>query len=418
MRFVTEFLRRIKAPWWALAIAASLVTMTLAGTVVVLVTPAGCRAAHNIGLQVNAARCANTISSSGVAGLASPSPSSAAYATPPSFSPRPTTTTTSPSAPPQPTPSPLPPYEYPTSSALPPNASVTSNPQPVDFVLSCRLPIYQGQPGSGGFIVFPAGSYVADPRSGVALPATAPSPAPNQYGGGFGGFGVSYDHAHDRWFPVPWTWAAPDGSRYVYPGAQGVYVVSAADNTVSELGEGKAWFILTVDAQGVYATVQQAAGLWFLPFTGAAAQQITPTGYWQAVGGGAAYGTASSATPPGLANPVIRFDLKTGASTVWFAVDQSTSQVIGFDRSGSPLISVNGGGGQNLWLAPSVGGATVIAALSNPYQGYQTSVNFSFPPIADGHGIWFGGQGIDLFTPSLAWYQASKLGGQLAGPCV
>src|SRR5216684_9202043 len=33
------------------------------------------------------------------------------------------------------------------------------------------LPISQGQSGSGGFIVFPGGSYIPDPRSAVTVPA-------------------------------------------------------------------------------------------------------------------------------------------------------------------------------------------------------------------------------------------------------
>ncbi len=392
-------------------------TMALAGAVVFVATPAGCRAAHNVGIQMNGGKCAGTTTPSPVARLVTPFPSPV-YIPPP---PQPTTFVPSPSQPPPPSPSPLPPYEYSASPAIPPYATVTSSPVPLDFVLTCRLPISQGQSGSGGFVVFPGGTYVADPRSGVALPSTAPSPAPNQYGGGFAGFGLSYDRFHDRWFPVPWQFASPDGSRYVYPGVQGIYVVNPADSTISELGEGKAWSILAVNTQGVYAAVQQLAGLWLLPFSGPA-QQLSATGYWQAVGGGAAYGTGSSQTPQGITNPIIRLDLKTGASVVWFAVDQGQNQVVGFDHAGSPLITASGPGGQYLWLAPAVGGATVVAVLYSQYQGYQNSVSFFYPPIADVHGMWFGSnqgnQGIDIFTPGLAWYQASRFGGQLAGPCV
>jgi hypothetical protein len=403
---------RIRAPWWALAVVVSVVTMALGAAVVVVATPAGCRTAQR--LHVNNGTCGGSALRSPVAGLGSPSQGTE---TPP---PLPTTVTASPTLPPSPSPSPLPPYEYPASSDLPPFANVGSTPLPADMALTCRLPISQGQSGSGGFIVFPGGSYVADPRSGVTLPSNAPSPAPNQYGGGFVGFGLSYDHTHDRWFPVPWNWVSPDATRYVYPGQQGIYVVNPADNSVTELGEGKTWFIVSVGLQGVYATgAQQIAGLWFLPFTGSA-QQIATAGYWQAVGGGAAYGTMSSAVPQGVVNPIIRLDLKSGATVPWFTVDQGTSQVVGFDLNGSPIIAVytSPDNGSYLWVVPAVGHAIEIAIMGGNFIGYQqTFLSPNWPPIADGHGIWVGGQSTYLLTPNSVWYQASRFGGQLAGAC-
>ena len=254
---------------------------------------------------------------------------------------------------------------------------------------------------------------MADPRSSVTLPAGLPSP-PGY--GGYQGFGLSYDRIHGRWFPVPSQWALPDGSRYVYPGQQGIYVVNPADNTFSQLGEGKAWIILALDPQGVYAAVQNTAGLWLLPFSGAA-RQITAAGYWQAVGGGAAYGTTTSAVPPGAANQIIRLDLKTAANVTWFMADGGQSQVVGFDRSGSPLIQVTSsrGGQSYLWLAPSVGGATLIAIMG---AGFPGSFNPYWPPIADQQGVWFGGAStISLFIPNTGLYAPVQIGGQLAGDC-
>ncbi|MFI5283083.1 MAG: hypothetical protein ACHQ0J_08135 [Candidatus Dormibacterales bacterium] len=403
---------RFRAPWWALAVAVSVVTMVLGGTVVIVATPAGCRAAQNLGLHTSSNNCGDK---GATGGFVVPTPT----LLPIPQTPFPTTQVTSPTLPPPPSPSPLAPYEYPTSSDLQPFAVPGSSPFPPGSAPTCRLPIDQGQPGSGGFIVFPAGSYVADPRSGVTLPSTAPSPAPNQYGGGFAGFGLSYDHLHDRWLPVPYSWVVPDATHYVYPGQQGVYVVNVADSTVSELGEGKQWIILSVTAQGVYGAVPQLAGLWFLPFSGSA-QQITASGYWQAVGGGAAYGTSSSAVPQGVPNPILRLDLKTGASEPWFAVDQGNSSVVGFDLNGSPIITVSGGdNGSYLWVAPSVGHAIEIAILSGTYAYYynQTFISPNWPPIADAHGIWIGGQATYVFTPNSKWYEAATFGGLLAGPC-
>src|SRR5229473_3453235 len=205
MGFMTSFLEQIHAPWWALALAASLVTMALAGTVVIVATPAGCRAAQS--LHVSNASCGN--SGGSPLGQLTLTPSSTSTSRPsqlPSSSP---TAQQSPiqqeSPSPLPSPSPLVPYEYAPSSALPPYGIVGSTPIPGDVSPTCRLPISQGQSGSGGFIVFPGGSYIPDPRSAVTVPANAP-PLPPQQMGQTTGFGISYDSVHARWLPVPFYW--------------------------------------------------------------------------------------------------------------------------------------------------------------------------------------------------------------------
>lgn len=315
------------------------------------------------------------------------------------------------------------PYDYPPSSALPPYGIVGSTPLPANVSPTCRLPISQGGSGSGGFVVLPGGSYVADPRSNVNIPASAPQPPQPQNGPG--GYGLSYDSVHARWLPVPFFWVSLDGSRYVYPIASGIVVVNSADNSFSTLGGGRSWVILAVDAQGVYATVQQNAGLWLLPFSGGT-QQITASGFWQGVAAGAAYGTSASAVPQGVANPILRLDLKTGTTQTWFTVDGATEQVVGFDGSGSPLIVVNynpNTPGQNtesyLWSVPTLGGGLTIAVVYGPGRYYQPETfNGYYPPVVDGHGMWFGsGQGIFLFVPYKAWYLASSFNGTPAGAC-
>lgn len=404
-------LGRFKAPWWALAVVASVVTMALAGTVVLVATPAGCRAANS--LHVSAGSCGGTAANSPGPVFATPSVSVTSDARP-SFPPP---QTASPSIPAEPSPSTLLPFEYPASPAAPPYAMAGSPALPLNVTLACRLPIDQGPSGSGGFIAFPNGTYTADPRSAVNLPAGLPSPVA-QFGGNQN-TGITYDHTHARWLPVPPNWVAPDGSRYVYPGLQSIHVVSTADNSFTELGAGKAWFVMSVDAQGVYATIQQAAGLWYLPWTGAA-QQIIATGYWQAVGFGAAWGSPAPALPNGVTNPITRLDLKTGVSVPWFALDGSPSQVVGFDNSGAPLIVVTSHPGQGynhtyLWWVPAVGEGIAIAILND---GGPSSFAPNFPPISDAHGIWFGSQqGIFLFVPKDGWYLASRFSGQLAGRC-
>jgi hypothetical protein len=405
---------RVNAPWWALVAAASLVTAALAGAVVVVATPVGCKVEQRIGIHTNSARCAT-------------SPTAVVHLTPspqlpsPVFE-SPTTLVPTPSFGPSPLPShsPYPPFEYPASvPGLPPGTVITSAPLPPAIGLSCRLPIYVGPPGSGGFVAFPGGSFVADPRSGVTLPpnlgpSASPVPGPGQYGqyGQYGqSLGMTYDNVHSRWLPVQRTWVTPDFSRYAWPAQDGIYVVTVADGTVSELGSGHSWVLLELASAGAYAVVPNAGGLWLLPFTGSPREVVT-TGYWQIVGSGAAYGTVLSAAPQGVANPIVRLDLATGVSTPWFMLDDGSSvTVVGFDQNGAPLIPTYDQYGAKLWLVPSLGDAKVIAT----YQGGQLPNQV----VADAHGVWFsGGQTIYLYVPGSGWFSPSQIGGYLAGGCV
>jgi hypothetical protein len=275
--------------------------------------------------------------------------------------------------------------------------------------LSCRLPIYAGPPGSGGFIVFPGRTFVADPGSSVALPTPGATPSPGY--GQQGGFGTSYDWAYQRWLPVQKRWVTPDGSRYAYPGQDGIYIVNVVSGSLTELGAGQAWNLIDVGSDGAYVGMPQTAGLWLLTFSGTK-QQITASGFWQAVGGGAAYGTATSAVPQGASNTIIRVDLKTGASQPWFMIDGGTSQVFGLDASGHPIIVSSGFSGPSVvWIVPSVGGATSIAVQSNEFQIYSA-------PVADSHGIWFASyQMMFIYLPGQGLFRAANIGGLLAGTC-
>src|SRR6202158_2856095 len=296
---MTRLMRWLRSPWPA-ATLLTLVTVGTIGTVVVVATPVGCRVP---GLHVTASKCQNP---SQVAGIPSASnfPSGSPY---PSGSPGggpPPTYRCSPQADscatPDPTPSPLPSpgSNVPHDPSLPPYEFAGSGSYPLTYgtassvggsggpALNCRLPIYAGGPGSGGFLVFPDRTFIADPRSGVTAPSPAPGapqPAQGPYGAqGF--FGLTYDRALARWVPVPRAWVAPDGKRYAYPGVEGIYVVDVATNTQTELGAGNRWQVLDVEAEGIYAVQQSAAGLWLLPFSGSASQ-VTSAGYWTSGGG-------------------------------------------------------------------------------------------------------------------------------------
>ena len=408
---------------WAFAALASLVTVLLVGGVAVAVTPLGCQVGQKIGVGSPGPKCpART------AAVVSPGSSPLTSATPTvSYAPPPVTASA-----PQPTPLPVPsptrnpaypPYQYDASGAYPPIYEVSSQPQPATVSLKCRLPIYANGSGSGGFLEFPGGQFTPDPRSAVTAPPPPAgyTPPPGYYGGPPSQFfGLTYSATLARWLPVPRSWITPDGKRYAYayPGADGVYVVTIATGAETEVGEGQKWTVLDAEAEGIYVTPwvgggQPAAGLWLLPFTGPA-KLLTATGYWTAVGGGAAYGTATSAVPNGAANTILRLDLSTGKAQPWFTAANAQSSVLGFDAKGAPVIqdyftlpNAYPPSGTQIWIVPGLAQGYVIA--NNP--------PFGGAPVADSHGLWFPGGQTFLFVPGQGTFVASQVGGNLAGIC-
>ncbi len=410
-----------------LAVSVSVLSLALIGGAVLLTTPLRCGPGRALGLSSGCIAA--------VAGRPSPSPSP--YRNPASG---PYPTYSNPASGPYPNPAsgpygnpasgPYPPTAYPASGSYPPfypPATSASGGSVPTRTLDCRLPVYAGPPGSGGFIVFPGGTFIADPASSVTAPSPTPS-APPGPGYGPSNPGLSYDRAFSRWLPVPASWVSADGSRYAYTASDGVYVVNVTNGTQTELGQGQAWYIVTVQNQGVYAGNPNIAGLWFLPFSGTP-RQITTAGYWQAGTSSAAYGTATSAVPSGATSSIIRLDLKTGATSDWFSRPGTQSSVTGFDGKGNPILQVSyiNGSGNEIWITTGPNNASPIAGISFiPYNSGGFNANGT--PIADSHGVWFAGNfnsayggasatGVALYVAGEGLFWMSSIGGQLAGGC-
>ena len=399
------------------AVAAALVTLLTFGVVsavVLTTTSLGCS------LKIKTARCL------AVASLSSPSPYPSAKpgSIPPSPNP-PTNPGESSNPPYNPGDSANPPYNpgasggspytFPDSGSYPPLAAPASGSSGPGVALSCRLPVYANGPGSGGFIVFPGQTFVADPRSAVTAPSpsSGPTPTPPPYGGYVGWYGLTYDAAYSKWLPVPRPWLSPDGSRYAYPINGSVYVQSVAGGTSYELGQGRGFGVLELENEGVYVTTPNQPGLWFLALSGST-KQIATAGFWQALSHGYAYGTETSSVPAGASNTILRLDLASGTSVPFFSQQAAQSNVTGFDGQAHPLIEARYPNGVALFIVTGPNTATVIAA--NTY-GYYNSPWPGAQPVADSHGLWFTvGNGIVLYTNRM-WYWMSSIGGQLAGPC-
>ena len=431
-------MRRVRRPFGpltffrtkpVLAAAVTAVSLLLIGTVVVSATPLRCGPAGALGFK-NVYGCPGTTVA--VANRMSPLPKPQPYGYPASGF-------YSPVANPA---SGYPPDGNPASGSYPPqgNTASPSGPYPpfyppasngspaTSLAIDCRLPVYAGPPGSGGFVVFPGSTFIADPASAVALPSPSPGTTPPpQNGPGYGqGYGLSYDRSYKKWLPVPINWVSPDGNHYAYV-SDGLYAVNVADGTQTELREGRNWNIVGVHNQGVYAGDQSVGGLWLFPFSGTP-RQITTGGYWQAVTSGAAYGTSTSAVPQGVSNTILRLDLATGRSTEWFAHPDSQSSVGGFDQHGNPIIYVRflNGSGTEIWIVTGANSGSPISGFVSLY--FSSGFNSYSVALADSNGIWFAGNystpysnntasGLALYVPGSGFYWMSGITGQLAGGC-
>jgi hypothetical protein len=413
--------RRLREGPVVATIVVTALTIVLVGGVILTTTSVGCGPAKALGLKGITARCTTALTA------ARPSPSPSQYTVPtPTESQNPFPVVPTPPAVP-PASAPNPPTGGSGSPAYPVVIESSGGTGPVMSALNCRLPAYVGPPGSGGFIVFPSDMFIPDPASSVTVPSPSPgnptpSPAPGYFGPGQ--TGLSYDSAYARWLPAPLQAVSADGARYAYAPADGIYVVTVGSGAVIELGKGHAWSVLSVGTAGVYATIPNAAGLWLLPLSGTPPQQISTTGYWQAVGGGAAYGTPTSAVPQGTANTIQRMDLATGAITNYFTRPGSQSQVSGFDAQGVPVIYLNGPAGNEVWIGT---GLFLMEYRYGQYGNPPTGFQPGGPPVADGHGVWFtgylangyaqGGPAIVLYIPGSGVRMISGTGAQLAGGC-
>ena len=391
----------------AAAAAVTLITVAIIGAVVVTVTPAGCQVGNKLGLKGK-----GCVAGQPVAVRTTPAP-------PSSF---PTSPATFPASQPYTPPASQPyyppasqPYYPPASqpyappgSAPYPSTPITSGTSPYRSQLSCSLPVYVGGSGSGGFVTFPSGNFIADPKSAVALPS------PGQQGVGPGN--LSYDHAYSRWLPVEFSQVSPDGAHYAFAASNAIYQVNVATGVPTEVGSGHAWRIVGVKNEGVYAEEVNLAGLNLFAYSGTTTR-ITASGFWQTVDGTSAYGTATSAVPQGVSNTIIKLNLQTVSTSDFFTQPGFQMNVVGSDGHGGEVMYGYGNQGSTVWI---VTGPTTATLIASSYAGF----NPSGPPIADRNGVWFfgylpygGGNVIALYVAGSGFYNVSSIGANLAGTC-
>jgi hypothetical protein len=312
-----------------------------------------------------------------------------------------------------------------------PQASVapSANPSPdlpltpVDF--SCRLPAVRvTYPNfAGGFITMPAGSFAIDPRGGFTtdpnsgVVSTVASPSLN---GDLAGLVLPfYDAAQARWVPAGSRQSTADGSSYAFatwdptqPDVAVVHIVdvaSASDRAykVAMPVQGMGFDVADFDSNGVLLLSngfeQLPEGVWAMdPYTGAL-RRLLQVGHVAGVRGGYAWAASidpRDPSPPQLrrsgtaSDSIVRVDLRTGASTVWFYKPGKQVDLSGFDSQAHPIVEVydpnDTTGYVETWLASSPASPVQIVA------GHQ----FLGVPQGDGDRIWFSGlAGVYLYTP-------------------
>lgn len=206
-----------------------------------------------------------------------------------------------------------------------------------------------------------------------------------------------YDKPLHTWVP----WGPPalssDGKTYGYiDGVQNssrVHLVDVATKRDTVLVDGGAWrlvglapnavYLMQIEflpASPAYGVLVLGHGLWSVPLSGGAPEQLTSDFRDWTLGSGAAWGDGSTVNIAGGPNDIIRFDLRTRQSTVWFA-RETRAFVLGTDDRGTPLI-MSDGADDELWMVPTPD--TRAEIWSGPTDGPRP-----WGPVAfDGGTIW------------------------------
>lgn len=286
--------------------------------------------------------------------------------------------------------------------------------------LKCRIAISSGQPGSGGFVTFPGAIFAADPSSNVQSAF---------------GYGLMFDRAFSRWLPVPRSWVSPDGTRYVYwdPRAGSLEAVSLNSSGLTALGpkpggaasaarvSSALWQPVEALEAGVYAIAAgpPSPGLWLFPWSGSGEQQVIGTGFWHAIGGSAAYGTASQSVPQGAENTILRLTLAGGSPVEWFSRPGLQSRVVGFDVAGNAVVEAGSPGATEVWLVTGPRAGTKLLTIPQPQPGQSGGQSRAalMSVVGDANGIWLATTDGLYFAGPTGTEKASSVTGLLGAGC-
>lgn len=297
-----------------------------------------------------------------------------------------------------------------------PTAIATTSPTPAAALL-CRLPIDRGM---GAFVDIPAnltGTGIVDtvsddPTSDVKLPD------------GEARAGLSYNWTFKRWLPVPYKWVVPDESRYAYTDSQArIHLVNLSASSDSAITQSGKWGVYGLTADAIYAGQRDPTrqpsllGLWRIPLTGGAPQQLASQGTWLVIGGGAAWSVVQSDPAPrapavpenSVGFTLMRLDLQTGQTAIWYTSSGGRFHVVAADASGRAILA--GVDAPRIWVVTAAGA------------GQATDVSSIVDAMADSHGVWYEDPmsiAVYLISGSVPRYMGQYGYGltiKFAGPC-
>jgi len=233
---------------------------------------------------------------------------------------------------------------------------------------------------------------------------------------------------------------SPDGTRYAYwewqtRSIQAVAVATGAETALgpkpngpasaARLNPGAGWLVIEALDSGVYAVPNggyqsSSAGLFLFPWSGIGELQVTGSGFWHAIGGGAAWGTVSQSVPEGAANTILRLDLGGGSPAEWFSRPSLQSRVVGFDLTGHPVVEASSKNVMEAWLVTGQSNGTKLLSLT-PTPGQQNPAGPGRPVlqsvVGDDRGIWLATSDGLYFSASGRTEKVSTVTGQLGGGC-
>jgi hypothetical protein len=314
---------------------------------------------------------------------------------------------------------------------------------------SCKLPIYRLDSNTPprsqvGFLSLPDGGVTLQPAptlpagSLVTVDQTGPKPL---YPSAF-----YFDRAVSTWAPVTRGAVSPDGSHFAYMSFpaldRGVMnIVDVATGAVRTFPATYPAFtfvryvVMDYAKEGIYLgnAYEGLGGVWLMDPDSGAIRDVGPYYFYplMAVAGSAVwFGTANPADPnpppgglAGTPDSVDSYNFIHGSQTPWLYLPATFVQVVAVDATGHPIVLAGHGSSDNaeLLLLRTPGAAEqIFHGTLAELESITRSISSGFSgPIADSHGIWFGGPtGIYLYSPGVGMRKVSDQAGYPGNGCV
>jgi hypothetical protein len=280
-----------------------------------------------------------------------------------------------------------------------------------------------------GFLKLPDGVFRPDPTASSTLPpgGVQASPVP-------GAVQPWWDAQARRWIPVGLTSVSSDGQSYVYMSVDGVHrvlVATGADQVVypqpkgvlggQVLGYQADVYIVFPTAVkdghgGAITNPPSQVGVWKIDVASGTASRILKTDIVGTMAGNTLWMTPPSGNTIG--DSLVRLDLGTGQTAVWFTDAGRMIQFLGIDHAGHPIVWTFAGGHLEIWQVAGPNKATNFFTLD--YTGAPSIFGPEMQQgllVADAQGVWFGASDGLYIYDTAGFRKVATTSGIPAGPC-